>query len=326
MSQMRTVKSAAVYNAPDICTQARSQSQQGGFLPPPPGLIPTHPAPSATNTDWEIPSLTEASARQAFLEYAMSRRCYGTPPAREINIESEVVDSPACGVAPQPWDIPVQLPTLFTDSVHKVIIPHTSSLRPCQKCTGVGLEMCTTCHGVGQVRCWTCNGTGRQMQMEMCHMCYGNGIQSCHMCTSRRPPICMACHGKGQFLHYLQLTVTWKNDIFEYVSDHKSEFPTILFKKANGQKIFMEEQLLLSPLQNFPEVFINQASQNGLQQHQLRFASSSRILRQRQTIEWLPLTRVDYNWKGQHYNFFVFGREHKVHTFNYPVKCCCAVM
>lgn len=41
----------------------------------------------------------------------------------------QVVDGPQYGVSPQPWDIPVQLPTRFKDSVETVRVPHSSIVK-----------------------------------------------------------------------------------------------------------------------------------------------------------------------------------------------------
>ncbi|MEE6501981.1 hypothetical protein FKM82_004377 [Ascaphus truei] len=327
----------------------------GKFLPPPAALVPGPGAVSPpSNTNWEIPSITEEVARQAFLEYASHTCCYSTEPPKEMNVQDlrsyntyryrletftesracewvtepyngQVVDSSAYGLAPQPWEIPVQVPTLFKDKKHKMPVPYTSSLKSCQSCQGMGRIMCQKCHGGGRVLCWVCNGTGRRLQSETCHNCFGNGTQSCSMCHSSSHQMCRSCSGKGRCLCYIQLNVMWKNNVFEFVADHSSDFRTELFGKVNGEKIFTDEQFLVPPLVTFPEPAINQASQNALQQHQTQF-SSCRVLRQRQTIEWLPLTKVDYDWKGKTFSYFVYGKENKVYTVDYPAKCCCAVM
>lgn len=47
---------------------------------------------------------------------------------------------------------------------------------------------------------------------------------------------------------------------------------------------------------------------------------------QKQTIELIPLTKVEYEWRGKVYSFCVFGNENKVYAEDYPEKCCCSVM
>lgn len=47
---------------------------------------------------------------------------------------------------------------------------------------------------------------------------------------------------------------------------------------------------------------------------------------QKQTVELVPLTKVDYEWKERVYSFYIFGNENKVYTKDYPAKCCCSIM
>uniref|UniRef100_K7FHA9 Uncharacterized protein n=1 Tax=Pelodiscus sinensis TaxID=13735 RepID=K7FHA9_PELSI len=84
--------------------------------------------------------------------------------------------------------------------------------------------------------------------------------------------------------------------------------------------------LQVYPVVNFPEPSISQASQNAVVQHHTQFASVSRLLRQRQTIELIPLTKVEYEWQGKLYSYYVYGDENRVYTENYPKKCCCSIM
>lgn len=330
-------------------------SNDGGkFLPPPqPGPIPgTVPTPA--NTSWIIPSISEDDARNALMDYAKNKCCYRSTPAEEMDFHElrpfntyryrletftesrtckwvtkpytgQAVDSPVFGIPPQPWDIPIQIPAMFKDDEINMPVPHTSSLKACPQCLGICRTVCKKCHGTGRVRCWVCNGTGRRFD-DVCHHCRGQGTESCTTCHSTRYERCVGCSGRGQILNYIELTVTRKNNIHEFVADHNSEFPTELFKKVNGEKIFMDEQLLLPPLVNFPALSINQASQNALQNHHAQFSSTSRMLRQRHCIEWLPLTKVEYIWRGNRYDYFVYGKENKVYTDNYPQKCCCVIM
>ncbi|KAM8930830.1 protein SSUH2 homolog [Pelodytes ibericus] len=327
----------------------------GKVLPPPPAQPPAPAAVTiADSTKWIFPPITEDAAKKAFLKYAKNKCCYGRGPARELTVQEfrtfdiyryrletftesrackwvtesymgQAVDSAVYGPAPQPWDIAVEIPPLFKDVMHKMPIPHTASLKTCPRCMGMGRAVCPKCHGTGRVQCWVCQGSGRRLQMEMCHNCYGNGAESCRMCHNNYGP-CMGCSGNGQILNYIQLTIAWKNNIFEFIGEHNSEFPNKLFQDVNGEKIFTDEQVLVPPLINTPVSSINNASQNALDQHHTQFSSSCRVLRQRQTVEWLPLAKLQYKWKEIESNFFVYGKGHKVHTTTYPAKCCCAVM
>ncbi|KAM9325322.1 protein SSUH2 homolog [Gastrophryne carolinensis] len=327
----------------------------GKFLPPPPPVVGPGPdsLPTPTN-NWTIPSISQETAKQALLDYANGQCCYGSSPAEEMEIQqmkpfntyryrletftehrscesvnkpltSDKLDGPGNGPAPQPWDIILEPPSLFHDETKKMPVPHTTSKKQCQECNGKGKIICSKCNGNGQVKCDSCNGSGRGAGEE-CSNCNGSGTRGCPTCNQTNVQTCPGCSGKGQVMTYIELTVTWKNNLYEFIPDHHSEFPTDLFKKVTGEKIFTDEQFLVPPLATFPEASINQASQTGVQQHYSQFVSTCRILKQRHSIEWLPLTKVEYNWKGKSCSYFVYGRENRVETKDYPSTCCCVIL
>ncbi|XP_077324087.1 protein SSUH2 homolog [Lithobates pipiens] len=327
----------------------------GKFLPPPPVVGPGPDAlPTPSNKDWTIPSISQETAKQALLDYVSGQCCYGSSPVEEMVIQqmkpfntyryrletftesrscdwttkpltSEKLDGPSNGPAPQPWEIILEPPALFHDETKKQPVPHTSSKKQCEECHGKGKIICQKCNGNGQVKCEHCNGSGRSAGEECSH-CSGTGSEGCKTCHQTNVQTCPGCTGKGQVMSYIELTVTWKNNLYEFIPDHGSEFNTDLFKKVTGEKIFVDEQLLVPPLVNFPDASINQASQTAVQQHYSQFISSCRILKQKQSIEWLPLTKVEYSWKGKNCSYFVYGRENRVETKDYPSTCCCVIL
>ncbi|KAF7250112.1 hypothetical protein EYD10_04553 [Varanus komodoensis] len=144
--------------------------------------------------------------------------------------------------------------------------------------------------------------------------------ERCDKCSGLGTTACSDCGGRGQLLSYIELQVVWKNNVFEYLADQRTGFPTELFKEVSGQKLFVDEQYMVYPVTGFPEGSINQASRNAIEQHKTQFGSTARILRERQTIELLFLTRVEYEWHRKSYSYFVYGNEHKVYAENYPRK------
>ncbi|KPP59292.1 hypothetical protein Z043_122799 [Scleropages formosus] len=213
---------------------------------------------------------------------------------------SQTVDG-FLGVAPGPWDLNVPVPALFQNGSEKVRIPYTSSVKmQCSVCNGSGRNLndrCTRCSGAGRVRCTICSGVGSLT--------------------------CKTCKGKGQLLCYIKLTVKWKNNLYECVVDKQSGFPIDKISKVTGETMFTDMNARVYPVVGFPDDAINRASVQAVREHQAQFASTSRILQQRQTIELIPITRVHYSWRNKTYIYFVFGAEHKVHTDDYPAKCCC---
>nr|XP_033782002.1 protein SSUH2 homolog [Geotrypetes seraphini] len=329
---------------------------EGKFLPPPANLFPDpgdHLPPS--NQQWIIPSISEDMAKETFKKYASRKCCYSTAPTNEmifrdfrpfntyrycletftesrssewvsVPYRGEVVDSNAFGPAPFPWDIRVSVPALFQDSKTKVKVPHTSSVKPCYQCLALGRIRCHKCNAAGRVQCWVCEGRGKQFSDSQCSHCHGFGTEKCMQCAGTGHRNCDQCGANGQLLCYLQLIVKWKTNKFVFVVDQQSGFPMDFFQKVTGKIIFTDEQSMVHPLVTFPDPAINQASQNAVQRHITQFASTACILRQRQTVELIPLTKVDYEWKGMQYTFFVYGEENSVYTDDYPAKCCCSVM
>ncbi|KAL8212658.1 UNVERIFIED_CONTAM: hypothetical protein K2H54_054512, partial [Gekko kuhli] len=129
-----------------------------------------------------------------------------------------------------------------------------------------------------------------------------------------------------RLLTYNALVVKWSNNVFEYVAHQSNDFPAKLFQAVTGQKLFVDEQDMVYPIINFPDSSINDASRNAVERHRSQFTSTARILRQRQTIEHIPLTRVEYRWREASSSFYVYGNERKVHTEDYPQKCCCTII
>ncbi|XP_073431028.1 protein SSUH2 homolog isoform X2 [Dendrobates tinctorius] len=308
-----------------------------------------------TNPDHRALLITEAAAKQAFQEYGNGKCCYERSVAKDMTTEElqpfntyrysletftesricdwiteqytgQHVDAPDAGSLLQPWEIPVVVPDMFKDGTQTMKVPNTTCVKTCSHCQGMGRNMCLKCHGSGRVQCMWCSGTGRRLQMEMCQQCYGAGTESCRMCNISNIQTCVTCAGRGQVLAYLQLSTIWKNNKYQFISDHHSEFSADLFQSVHGERIHTDEQLSATPLSHFPDSSIIWASQNALDQHRTQFSSSCRVLRQRQTVELIPLTKVQYVWKGKKLNYFIYGMENKVFAQNYPQKCCCAVM
>ncbi|MGH0183977.1 UNVERIFIED_CONTAM: hypothetical protein FKN15_013749 [Acipenser sinensis] len=268
-----------------------------------------------------IPSISEDFAKDAFIEYASSKCCYSSRPAKELVftdlqahntyryrletfIESrktewdsvpytgQVVDSYGSCV-PAPWDIAVQVPAMFQNGKRAVQVPHTSSVK-----VEMYRRIITRVTQAASI-----------YRQKGCTECSGSGSKTCHTCA-----------GKGQLLFFINLIVEWKNHIYEFVPDKRSGFPVDRVSKVTGELLFTDTQYMVYPVVSFPDNAINQASQTAVREHQAQFVTTSRILQQRQTIELIPVTRVHYTWKEKTYIYFVYGAEHKVYTDDYPAK------
>lgn len=111
--------------------------------------------------------------------------------------------------------------------------------------------------------------------------------------------------------------------MFEFVSEHQLNFPGELLSKVNGENVFKDENVLVYPIIDFPIPEISLASQRAITEHNAAFATSSRILQQRQTIELIPITEVHYLYAGKTYLYYIYGLENKVYALDYPERYCC---
>uniref|UniRef100_A0A8C9VXQ5 Ssu-2 homolog, related sequence 1 n=1 Tax=Scleropages formosus TaxID=113540 RepID=A0A8C9VXQ5_SCLFO len=302
----------------------------GGFLPPPiPAVAPPQPRPDEPN--WTIPLMSKDAAHAAFKEYVSGKCCYGSGPADEgviTNMEAlntyryrletftesrstEWNHEPFNGQpidaymqpAPGPWAIPVQPPSVFQDSTQVVKVPYTSSVKDCHDCQGKGKTPCKNCSGAGNVR------------RQRCSDCKGEGVN-----------LCDTCKGKRQLLVFINLKVQWTNNKSEFVEEQSSGLKMDKLSKVTGKELFKDTQYMVYPLMGFPDPAVNQAADRLVKEHHTQFSQTARILQQRQTVELIPVTKVDYKWKEAFHSYLVYGNENKVNADDYPDTCCCTIM
>ncbi|XP_068603250.1 protein SSUH2 homolog [Brachionichthys hirsutus] len=326
----------------------------GGFLPPPMPAPPPQPMPGPEQPHWNIPSITEDTAREAFALYASSKCCYSSAPAKDGVItgmdafntyryrletftesrSTEWTHMPYSGQSvdafsqppPGPWDVPAKTPSFFQDDQQVIKVPNTSSLKSCHDCVGMGRKPCKHCAGAGNKVCWVCNGSGYRHADDRCHHCSGRGRENCGFCHGQGSSVCATCRGKQQLLVYISLTVKWSNNNDNYVVEQSSGLQIDNLSKVSGKELFRDSQYLVFPLMGFPDQAVVQAAQHLINEHQGKYSRTSRILQQRQTIELIPVTKVTYTWKGKSHIYFVYGNEFKVSADNYPATCCCSIM
>ncbi|XP_061478028.1 protein SSUH2 homolog isoform X2 [Rhineura floridana] len=305
-----------------------------------------------------IPIMTDDMARNALLSFVNSKCCYGNRAAGELVIQelkpqtlyryrletftetrlcewnfepytNALVDGPQNGTSPQPWDIRVQVPQMFKEDTKKFRVPHSSLVKECHKCHGRGRYKCSGCHGAGRMRCVTCSGARHKAKakhlkhQKRCQMCSGSGRKRCSTCSGRGSKTCTTCQGEKKLLHFIQLIIMWKNNVYEFIYDNQLNFPRELLNKVTGDNIFKDENMVVYPLPDFPYPEISLASQRAIAEHNATFTSTSRILQQRQTLELIPVTEVYYQYAEETYVYYVYGMENKAHVLDYPERYCC---
>lgn len=326
----------------------------GGYLPPPVPLQPVAPPqPGPAPDDWSIPTLSEDAAREAFKEYVSAQCCYRSGPATDGVITSmepfntyryrletftevrstEWATKPHEGepadfytqTAPRPWEIQANPPSLFTNHKEDIRVPYTSSIKECHSCHASGMMPCKECNGHGSKPCWVCNGAGMR-DNENCSRCNGTGKDSCTDCNGQGTRECETCKGKRQLLAYINLKVEWTNNVEDHVVEQRSGLKIDNLQSVTGKELFKNSQYLVYPLLGFPNPAISEASERLVREHQSKYAQSSRILQQRQTVELIPIAKVNYKWKTNSHVYYVYGNEHQVSTDDYPETCCCVIL
>ncbi|KAG7493799.1 SSUH2-like [Solea senegalensis] len=292
----------------------------GGYLPPPMPMEPVAPPqPGPAPESWTIPSLEEDVAREAFKSFASSHCCYNKAPAKDGVITKM-----------EPFNTYRYRLETFTESrwvTHlscEIRVPYTSSIKDCHTCHASGTMPCEECNGNGHKPCWVCNGAGTK-NGENCTTCNGTGKDNCRVCDGHATKPCTTCNGKRQLLTFIQLKVEWTNHVDDHLVQQDSGLNVDDLRSVSGKELFKNNNYLIYPLLGFPSAAIGEASDRLIKEHQSKFAQNSRILQQRQRVELIPITKVNYKWKSDTHVYFVYGNEHQVSADNYPATCCCVV-
>ncbi|KAM7421841.1 hypothetical protein PAMA_010073 [Pampus argenteus] len=332
--------------------QGHTGGDDNPLYPPPPAYTPQPELNRNTVVpNVRVATVSEDVARDALLKFVESKWRYSSKPARNLTFKElkpitvyryrletytetrtsawqfepykgQMVDGPQYGMSPPPWDIPLSLPARYTDVVVKARVPHSSFVKLCHKCNGCGRVRCNMCHGRGMKRCTFCHGHGHNHSSNRrCSSCNGRGRKRCVSCHGHGNKTCSVCSGSQNLLHFIELTVTWKNNIADFIPDRQPDFPDKKFEKVTGDPFFVDENVLVYPIQGFPDQEICDVAAKLINEHLNRFSATSRILQQRQTIELVPLTHAHYSYNGKDFSFFVYGVENKVFTSKYPTAC-----
>ncbi|XP_071983400.1 protein SSUH2 homolog [Engystomops pustulosus] len=226
------------------------------------------------------------------------------------------IDAPrgGTGTATQLWDIRVQTPQHFQEGTKKFPLPGSGEIKVCGKCTGRGRCKCSRCGGSGQFRC-QCPSSRQKSRSKRCS---GSGRRRCSKCSGRGRRICVSCRGEGRLLYYQQVAVKWKTLRAEVVS-HPPELdpalPLILLHKVTGEEILMDDDVTVLPLSGFAEVpELSAASERFIQDHRNVCGPWCHVLRQRQTVELIPVALVQYGFSGKSLSCHVYGQERRVYA------------
>ena len=122
---------------------------------------------------------------------------------------------------------------------------------------------------------------------------------------------CATCDGSTNILCFIQLSISWRINTSEHITD-KLDIPDDLIRDVSGQVAFEEEKLMVGGVETVDDDVIKMASAQLVASHASKFPEE-KILRQRHQVRVVPVTKVNYEWKGKTRSFFVYGYENKVH-------------
>lgn len=329
---------------------------QMNFMPPPPPPPPPQGKPPPMEFT-NLANLNEEDCRNAMIQFVSENCCYGSAPAKEMNITNVIgltalhytletfcesrrtgyvhepyrggpVDGPQNGPAPPPWQMHCVANTMFSTHEKKMEVPHTATVMPCHACDARGYHVCWRCHGIGHTRCDNCNGSGQRHTqdphgnpiVQMCHHCHGDGRERCHTCGGDGRITCDECDGYRNIKSYIQLTVTFTNHKVDHIIE-RSDMPDELVRHVSGDIIFEQVLPQVWPITAYPVPEINDNSVRLVNQHKGAFPNE-RQLQQRQQLRAVPVTEAHYEWNDVKTRFWVYGLEKKVEAPDYPQQCC----
>ncbi|XP_070557728.1 protein SSUH2 homolog [Ptychodera flava] len=241
----------------------------------------------------------------------------------------------------EPWDVSVEPHKYFEDDSAHIRVPNSEQTKSCPSCLGVCKVTCSFCGGTGSTRCLACgvedppskpgeNGgeNGGIIEKGPCQECNGTGRKGCSPCSESGDKACSKCNEKGKLKCHVELIVQWKNNWDDFIVDYVGAVPEKVLRRLQGKIVIKDEKRKLSPLSNFPNVDINAASKELIENHHSEYSSHCKILKQRHQVRVIPISDVRYTWKNKNRNFFVFGENHdNVYAPNYPQRyLCCNVM
>ncbi|TRY93813.1 hypothetical protein DNTS_012181 [Danionella cerebrum] len=272
------------------------EENTGGECPPPPDFLPKpENDKNASVPNIMVPSVSEDLARDALLQFVGKKWTYSSKPAKNL-IFKEL----------KPFTVYRYRLETFTEA--------RSSAWESEPHTGQSVD--GPQNGASPLP-WHINVSYPPK--------FTDGIQKVrvpHSSFVKSQPQVHNLSRKGKEKYLWKVSIfDRKKQIFEFIPDRVPEFPLKKFEKVSGEAFFVDENLLVYPVEGFPDQDICQASKDAIHNHLLKYSAVSRILQQRQTIELVPLTHVFYAYGGKDYEYFVFGRENKVHTTKYPTSC-----
>ncbi|KAI6189142.1 Protein SSUH2-like protein [Aphelenchoides besseyi] len=157
-------------------------------------------------------------------------------------------------------------------------------------------------------------------QHDLCIFCQGRGIRDCHHCKGQGKKQCGTCAGHGTVRQYIKLKVFFAVERSDFFT--QSEVPEVFLRAASGEVSLCESSTYVSPLKKFSVKEINEASKKYCAQHLQKSLGACRVIKQRQTVEAIPVAKVKFKIGTKKCGiFYVFGNERLCFIPKSPSKC-----
>ncbi|KAL8597496.1 hypothetical protein ACOMHN_047723 [Nucella lapillus] len=174
------------------------------------------------------------------------------------------IDDPSHGRAPESWEMKVKVKEFFKDDHEKEEVPHTSSVRTCHHCIGLGYVRCHVCKGWCSHVCRQCSGFTSMVEggegaegVAMCSACNDTHHESCVRCGGDGRIACPACDGYRAIRCFIQLKVKFKTYKEEYVKEDTA-LPDHLIKETKGVTVFEQTHEKVYSYLSYPALYNSQ--------------------------------------------------------------------
>jgi len=172
----------------------------------------------------------------------------------------------------------------------------------------------------GSVRCNGCGGDGNKYDGTTCYSCHGRGEKRCNRCG-----------GVGQLNRNKYMVAKYRIIDGFHIEGGETEVPREQMERAQGTPVYHDEQLPpIPPIPPYPHSqTMNPAALRLLELHynlyMVKYNSTKRILKQRETLATVPVTDVRLSYRGTEYDTWIYGNDRGVHCPEMDTCCmwCC---
>uniref|UniRef100_A0A1I7ZID5 Protein SSUH2 homolog n=1 Tax=Steinernema glaseri TaxID=37863 RepID=A0A1I7ZID5_9BILA len=154
---------------------------------------------------------------------------------------------------------------------------------------------------------------------DLCIFCQGRGIRDCYQCKGQCKKPCTTCGGNGSVRTFTKLRVYFSVEHNDFYTE--THIPEKLLRTVSGQIIFAECQPYVLPVTKFPVQEVNENSKRLCALHLQKSMGYCRVLKQRHTLEAIPVAKVTYSMDNRPGVFWVYGAERLCFVPSYPSKC-----